>query len=1402
MKEVTTKAMEGISDLVILAPIKEDFIKAFETITYASRLEIVANALNRLRVAAREYERLTPYSDVTERILSLLDFRVGVVDEELFSLARGPKGARTLTPRRYLYLTATFEGGFEPYMRQIWRPLGPFLDLLFCNCDDYITATDHSFDEYIQWVRDNQLDSAIFYNTTGITVRDQKYLSSFEKAQRAGGASLADGDLILAKHTMAYPDDEAAKVRGTPAYFVKTAKLGFEALNVLYKLTDYYPPEWLTGPAGEPGESGEGHRLVRATRDLLLGWDEVLKEVKARAPNTPAFARALETYAEPLNWYETGCKHIAAPEVKADPEFCHGQVQSGILKPHGSRERPVSCGAMMLFTIREAGKAKGFIQALLKEGVIGFGDAPAPADDSTVFANIAFTSQGLLELGMLYTEHDWLPKEFRDGLAQRSSQVGDLRENHPRNWILPERNGPDFVRGEVALADDVHEGMARAPLPPVTLDEVDFALQLRGFDEDAVRQLAHRLATRAAPGATLEAIDWLNVRLDGDRFRDHFDFVDGVSQPKPKVPGKPDGGLERDKVALGEVVLGYANDRGDGPPDVFRKLDRSKPGEVDTAWRKPPRQKALDLLKNGSFLVVRKIGEDVAGLDAWLDAQQGAVATQLGCSVADARAHLRAAMIGRNADGTPLVPSQTSTNDNDFDYGQDREGLACPHVAHIRRANPRRWDPRINAPTAARREFDRPTPRLLRRGMLFGKADDDSRGIMFMAYAASIAEQYEVIQRWLNGGNPTDVASANNDPLTGVSPKGGPNTLRFVARGANGQRVVVRAQLPSSIGDETEPGRHPFTPLHWGLYLFAPSLAALETISGETDDAGDPDQKDDADGVRHPRPWEGGYRPLREMLELAIGQAQIDTLESLPRPQAAKEWKRLIEDFVTKDPSERDISPHLSSAIRYNHGGVFDLRMPLAPPLMTPAQSAAWKSFWGRSPEELVDAEAGDDAALRYNWNDPNLEKQNFILCAGEGQILQVLKEWQNFTSQEQLRRIVDKTGPIYVTQQPDDEYIDDNSGAFKGLSYHAESQATNAILFEYDEEAAFRDGYNAGVAVLSAMKTPVGGSTSREFKIELRRQYIQPAIGMLWKAWYGLPDEDVLCLGGWTWKQLVDIVTDKDTQRSHALCPGDFMAPSRGAVYPRPNASIRHYAKAHGDALHKAGLAFVDKMRRNPSLPRPPLVRALFEAYPAADQREVLARNIIGTMIGAIPPMDANLRNIILEWMLEKRLWRHQAAFKAVLAGDTVLNKASAVRDVLSRPIAQAMCKRPAPDLLFRTAKGEAKIKKSRGGSVDTKEGDLVVLNLASASQWRLDRNPEGRPEDVSIIFGGVRKKPLQGYDYKDGVVTPRNDGAVHACPAQKMAMGAMTGILAALLDAGTIQALPAPLIVRISDW
>jgi hypothetical protein len=206
-KEVTSKNIDGITDLVVIAPIKEGFIKAYENVTHATRLKIVAEALNRIRVSAREHEFVAPFSDTTERILTLLDFRIGVIDKDLFGLDKDNR----LQSKKYLYLTATFDGAWEPYMRLIWDPLGPFLDLLFCNCEGYVAAGDNSFSDYAAWVRANQMDSGIFYSTTGLTVKDHLYLSKLDRIQRQSDPMV--GDLELARAIVPDPEADAQKVR-------------------------------------------------------------------------------------------------------------------------------------------------------------------------------------------------------------------------------------------------------------------------------------------------------------------------------------------------------------------------------------------------------------------------------------------------------------------------------------------------------------------------------------------------------------------------------------------------------------------------------------------------------------------------------------------------------------------------------------------------------------------------------------------------------------------------------------------------------------------------------------------------------------------------------------------------------------------------------------------------------------------------------------------------------------------------------------------------------------------------------------------------------------------------------------------------------------------------------------
>ena len=54
----------------------------------------------------------------------------------------------------------------------------PAARLIFCNCEGYVTATEHNFDDYLAWVRKSQIDTNFFYAASGHSVIDIQYVTS------------------------------------------------------------------------------------------------------------------------------------------------------------------------------------------------------------------------------------------------------------------------------------------------------------------------------------------------------------------------------------------------------------------------------------------------------------------------------------------------------------------------------------------------------------------------------------------------------------------------------------------------------------------------------------------------------------------------------------------------------------------------------------------------------------------------------------------------------------------------------------------------------------------------------------------------------------------------------------------------------------------------------------------------------------------------------------------------------------------------------------------------------------------------------------------------------------------------------------------------------------------------
>lgn len=170
----------------------------------------------------------------------------------------------------------------------------------------------------------------------------------------------------------------------------------------------------------------------------------------------------------------------------------------------------------------------------------------------------------------------------------------------------------------------------------------------------------------------------------------------------------------------------------------------------------------------------------------------------------------------------PIVPALNYQGDQFPPSPGDLLGLVCPHVAHIRKANPR------DLPTDTGGQNDTLTRLILRRGIPFGPPVSNpfspthedlarERGLMFVSYQSSIKNQFEfLLNHWANVDDQPQ--SGGMDPLLGQ---------RFDASGEN-RRVILIPDVNGSLG-QAEANATWITPTGGG-YFFAPSISALRDV--------------------------------------------------------------------------------------------------------------------------------------------------------------------------------------------------------------------------------------------------------------------------------------------------------------------------------------------------------------------------------------------------------------------------------------------------------------------------------------------------------------------------------------------------------------------------------------------
>ncbi|GEK46381.1 hypothetical protein HPA02_06640 [Bisbaumannia pacifica] len=514
----------------------------------------------------------------------------------------------------------------------------------------------------------------------------------------------------------------------------------------------------------------------------------------------------------------------------------------------------------LLLTFGEAAAARAWLGEALPR--IEAAAAGRPQGGSRL--HLAFTWTGLEHLGLSWQALKGFAREFREGMAgsaRRSRLLGDTGGSAPEHW---QWGGPD--------GEPLH---ALLMLYAATPGEME-------------TRLASEWAALGAAG--IRVVSALTSRSLPDG-REHFGFRDGISDPK--LAGVSTSRDARQRVALGEFVLGYPNAR-----DQLTLRPLVDPIE-DPAGLLPEVVEDSDLRdfgRNGSYLVFRQLSQDVAGFWGWLADQ---------APTPEARLALAAKLVGRWPDGESLIRAPRRPSgagpDNDFGYHQeDPDGLRCPLGAHIRRANPRDMLPPRPGTEASLAINHR--HRLLRRGRPYGPplaegldpeallaAGDDGveRGLHFLCFNAEPSRQFEFVQHtWLENANFAGLRG-ESDPLVG-------------SRGA-GDKGGDAFSVPEEPVRCRYQGLPRFVRVRGGGYFFLPGLRALRYLAAPPRGLTTEPSAPAPPAVLLPDTWwlRGG-RAINDALERGLALSRratrlrngVDRLLQWPLTDALQAWLR------------------------------------------------------------------------------------------------------------------------------------------------------------------------------------------------------------------------------------------------------------------------------------------------------------------------------------------------------------------------------------------------------------------------------------------------------------------------------------------------------------------------------
>ncbi len=278
---------------------------------------------------------------------------------------------------------------------------------------------------------------------------------------------------------------------------------------------------------------------------------------------------------------------------------------------------------------------------------------------------LALSAGGFARLGLPQSALETFPAAFLQGMATpgRARVLGDFGANAPENWWWG-------------------------------AEPADAALLIYGTDEANMLQIAARtIADAEAAGlCVLRKIDLVKVAARAPDRTEPFGFVDGTSQPV--IRGTYRGLRNGDPIHLveaGEFILGYPDNRGNMPPGphMAATLDPRQCLPISSACSDFGQNIAdadRDIGRNGSFLVLRHLEQDVAAFDSYCEREAQRLADALPAPYQITPEFIGAKMVGRWKDGSsiarfPYLSATAIKNDKATDAGKPMARPASNPIA-------------------------------------------------------------------------------------------------------------------------------------------------------------------------------------------------------------------------------------------------------------------------------------------------------------------------------------------------------------------------------------------------------------------------------------------------------------------------------------------------------------------------------------------------------------------------------------------------------------------------------------------------------------------------------------------------------------------------------------------------